>query len=106
MSGSCADGLQTSATLFLHTIAMPHPPDFRAENAGELPQDLPRIPLHASAAALHESATRGQQTTGLLDLETPVASDTAGNIRAELRAIGAITWVGGASINPALAISY
>lgn len=91
--------------LFYHIIALLHAPDFRAENAGALRQDWPRSPLPATLEALQASAALGQQSAALLDPETPVPGVTAGNIRTENRTIGAVTRVGGGSINPMRAIS-
>lgn len=86
--------------LFYHAIACLHAPAYRAENAGALRQDWPRVPLPASAATLRTSAALGRQLAALLDPETTVAGVTGGVVRAELRAIGVITRVGGGSLQP------
>lgn len=86
--------------LFYHAIACLHAPAYRAENAGALRQDWPRVPLPASAATLRTSAALGRQLAALLDPETAVAGVTGGVVRAELRAIGVITRVGGGALQP------
>jgi hypothetical protein len=85
--------------LFFHTIAVLHAPRYRAENAGALRQDWPRVPLPASQAALLESAALGRQLAALLDSEQAVAGVTAGPARPELSRIALITRVGGGSLN-------
>lgn len=76
--------------LFFHALAVLHSPAYRAENAGALCQDWPRIPLPATLAALAASADLGRRVATLLDTETPVAGVTAGDIHPELRPLAAI----------------
>lgn len=87
--------------LFYHAIATLHAPAYRAENAGALRQDWPRIPLPSERAALFASAQLGYQLAQLLDSERPVDGVTSGTIRAELRPIGVLSVIGGGTINPA-----
>ncbi|MEI2781752.1 MAG: type ISP restriction/modification enzyme [Candidatus Competibacter sp.] len=63
-------------------------------------QDWPRIPLPAERDALLASAALGRQIAALLDIDRPVTGVTAGKIRPELRAVGAMCRVGGGSIDP------
>jgi hypothetical protein len=73
--------------LFYHTLAILHAPAYRAENAGALRQDWPRVPLPNSREALIASAELGRQVAALLDTEKPVIGVTAGKVRPELRVI-------------------
>ena len=85
--------------LFYHTIAVLHAPAYRAENAGGLRQDWPRIPLPAQREVLLASAALGRQVAALLNTETPVMNVTTGTVPPELRLIGQIRRVDGAQIN-------
>ena len=76
--------------LFFHTVAVLHAPAYRAENAGALRQDWPRIPLPASRELLEESAALGRQIAALLNTETSVSGVTSGSIRPALRNLAVI----------------
>ena len=78
-------------TLFYHTLAVLHAPEYRAENSGALRQDWPRVPLPKSREALLASAELGRQVAALLDTETPVQNVTAGIVRRELVKIAVVT---------------
>jgi hypothetical protein len=78
-------------TLFYHTLAMLHAPEYRVENSGALRQDWPRLPLPKSREALLASAELGRQVAALLDTETPVQNVTAGKVRPELVKIAVVT---------------
>ncbi len=80
--------------LFYHTLAALRAPAYRAENAGALRQDWPRVPLPKSREALLASAHLGQQVAALLDAETPVPGVTQGKPRPELKSIAELTWKG------------
>jgi hypothetical protein len=69
------------------------------ENAGALRQDWPRIPLPGSKELLEGSAALGRRLAALLNPEQPVQGVTKGDIRPELRAIGAITHAERPSVN-------
>ena len=58
--------------LFYHTLAVLHAPRYRAENAGALRQDWPRVLLPSSRDTLLASATLGSEVAALLDTENPV----------------------------------
>lgn len=87
--------------LFNHILAILHSTAYRAENAGALRQDWPRIPLPIDAVHLHASAALGRQVAALLDLETPVSHVTAGVLRPELRVLGSIARLGGGQLEEA-----
>ncbi|NTW98073.1 MAG: DNA methyltransferase, partial [Oscillochloris sp.] len=98
---SSLGGMSDAEALFYHSIAVLHAPAYRAENAGALRQDWPRVPLPASRALLLASAELGRQVAALLDNERPVVGVTSGAIRDELRTIGVLSVVGGEQLNPA-----
>ncbi|MFN3324563.1 MAG: type ISP restriction/modification enzyme [Bryobacteraceae bacterium] len=85
--------------LFYHAAAIMHSPAYRAENAGALRQDWPRIPLPANAEVLRRSACLGQELATLLDPETPAPQVSQGRPRAELRPIAVVSAVSG-TLNP------
>jgi hypothetical protein len=91
-----------AAALFYHTLAVLHAPAYRAENAGALRQDWPRVPLPASGEALAASAALGERVAALLDAERPVPGVTTAEIEATLRAVAIFDFVGDA---PDLAVS-
>jgi predicted helicase len=57
-------------SLFLHALATMHTPRYRAENAGALLVDWPRIPIPTHADLLASSAILGQRLADLLDAES------------------------------------
>ncbi len=63
-------------------------------------QEWPRIPLPDSRELLLSSAELGRQVAALLDTEAPVDGVTGGALRAELKALGGLTKVGGGQIHP------
>jgi hypothetical protein len=71
--------------LFYHILAVLHAPLYRAENAGALRQNWPRVPLPREG--LSTSAELGRQVASLLDTENPVLNVTAGKVRPKLRTI-------------------
>jgi hypothetical protein len=87
------------ADLFYHALAILHSPSYRSENAGALRQDWPRVPLPHERERLIASAMLGKHIGALLDTEAAVAAVTAGNIRAELKSIGAAARVGGGQLD-------
>jgi hypothetical protein len=86
--------------LFFHSLAILHAPVYRAENAGALRQDWPRIPLPKAKDSLVASAALGRQVALLLDTEAPVPSVTTGKIRDELKDIAVFQRVDGKPANP------
>ena len=93
--------------LFHHAIAVLHDPVYRAENAGALRMEWPRIPLPGwpdgdaagAANALAESAARGRELAALLDSETPVPGVTDAPLRPELAAIAVPSTTTGANMS-------
>lgn len=105
--------------LFYHALAVLHAPAYRAENAGGLRQDWPRIPLptvvdaassrvsraggtrlEAASTLLRRSAAVGRQVAALLDPETPVPGVTTGKIRDEFKRVAVFERLDGKSANP------
>ncbi|MFZ1641791.1 MAG: type ISP restriction/modification enzyme [Candidatus Contendobacter sp.] len=80
-------------TLFHHIVAVLHAPAYRADNAGALKQDWPRLPLPATRERLLASAELGRQIVALLDTETPLPGVTQGKPRPELAKIALLTLV-------------
>jgi len=87
----------TAEDLFYHMATVLNTPLYRAENAGALVLDWPRIPLPATADGLRASATLGRQVAALLDPDQPVPEVTVGPLRPELAALGRVTQADGAT---------
>jgi len=77
--------------LFFHIVAILHSPTYRAENAGALRQDWPRVPLPTTLATLQAGAALGRELAALLDPETEVPGVTTGKIRPALRGMAELT---------------
>lgn len=60
----------SGSDLFFHALAIMHTPAYRAENAGALLGDWPRIPLPSTGEELARSATLGRFVSRLLDAES------------------------------------
>jgi hypothetical protein len=86
--------------LFFHCLCVLHSTAYRRENTATIRHDWPRMPLPDSKKGLLASAELGRQVAGLLDTESPVKGVTAGTIRPELKAIGAVTRFGGGNLDP------
>ena len=99
-AGTPADHTPTADDLFHHALAVLHAPAYRAENAGALRQDWPRVPLPPTADALRQSADLGRRVAALLDPETDVPGVTSGSIDPSLRPIAVPSRVGGGSLDP------
>jgi len=90
-----AEGLGVRVeSLFYHALAILHAPAYRAEHAGALKQDWPRIPLPAVAQSLTASAGLGRRVAALLDTETPVEGVTEGDPIPAVLGIAELTVVG------------
>jgi hypothetical protein len=63
---------RTPRDVFFHALAVMHSPQYRADNAGALLGDWPRIPLPATAEQLSHSAALGRRLAELLDAESNV----------------------------------
>jgi hypothetical protein len=94
-----ATGADESA-LFFHSLGLLHAPAYSAQNSGGLRQDWPRIPLPATRELLEASVALGRQLAALLDPESDVPGVSLGDIRPELRAIGAIASASGKRLDP------
>jgi hypothetical protein len=93
-------GVRESPTgLFHHATATLQSPAYSREHSNALRHNWPRIPLPASRDQLLVSSALGEQLAALLDPERPVEGVTAGAIPPELRAIGAVSRVGGGSLD-------
>jgi hypothetical protein len=86
--------------LFFHVLGVLHAPLYKAENAGALRQDWPRIPLPGTRELLEASAALGRQVADLLDPETKVRGVTTETIRGELRIIAAIASASAKRLDP------
>jgi hypothetical protein len=86
--------------LFHHLVAILHAPAYRADNAGALKQDWPRVPLPATRGQLLASAKLGRQVAALLDAETPLPGVTQGQPRPELATLALLTLIEPAPITP------
>ena len=104
LSAAAADYLASlnanAPALFYHIVAILHAPAYRADNAGALKQDWPRIPLPATREQLLASAALGQHIAALLDTETPLPGVTQGKPRPELAKIALFTIVDNAPLTP------
>jgi hypothetical protein len=90
----------SAAILFEHALSILHTPSYRAENAGGLRQDWPRIALPATRELLEKSANLGRQLAALMDVDVPVTDVSSGGVRKELREIAVIARLGGGSLDP------
>ena len=59
-------------SLFFHSLAIMHSPQYLCENSGALMSDWPRIPLPSVSDLLAGSATLGRQLATLLDAESTI----------------------------------
>lgn len=75
------------AELFHHIVASIHAPAYRANNAGALRMDWPRVPLPGDAEMFKASAALGRAVGGLLDSERDVLGVTIGALQAGLAAV-------------------
>ena len=97
LEGLANDGGRTAgaADLFFHTLAILHAPAYRAENAGALRQDFPRIPLPKTVDALRASGHLGRRVAELLDAEDGIELVTQGDIPPKLAQIAVVKTVEG-----------
>jgi len=83
--------------LLAHVVAVMHSPKYSIENIGALRMGWPRVPFPENAEVLKTSAAFGRQLADLMDPEKPVSGVTAG-VRAELKALGVPSKVGGGDL--------
>jgi hypothetical protein len=86
--------------LFDHCVSTLHSSEYRVEHKAALRANWPRIPLPSGLDDLLASADLGCRVAALLDVESPVDRVTTGDIRYELRPIGAIHKGDGSQVNP------
>ena len=80
-----------AAMLWHHALATLYTPAFLSENAGDLRQGWPHIPLPGNAELLSSSAALGAALAALLDADTPIPGVTQGAVRPELRTVAVPT---------------
>ncbi len=85
-------------SLFHHTVAILHSPEYASDHQGPLRQDWPRIPLPEDEKLLSQSAALGRQVAALLNLEEPLVGISSGSLRAELKGLGKISKEGGGQL--------
>ena len=104
LSNTAADYLTRldadASALFHHLVAILHAPAYRADNAGALNQDWPRVPLPTAREQLLASAELGRQIAAILDTETPLPGVTQGKPRPELATLALLTLIEPAPITP------
>ena len=93
---------ESSASLWLHILAVGYSPAYLEENADGIRQDWPRIPLPSSLEHFTASAALGQRVADLLDTETPVTGVTAGALRPELRSVAGLKRMDGKQLDAAV----
>jgi Type ISP C-terminal specificity domain len=72
-------------SLFFHSLAIMHTPQYCTENSGALMSDWPRIPLPAAADPLARSAALGRRLAELLDAESSITLTTGWSFLAALK---------------------
>jgi len=88
-------------TLFFHAIAVLHSAKYRADNAGALQQNWPRVPLPSDPSVLRASAELGQKIAFLLDAAKPVVGISKGKPKDEVSKIANIKHVSnGCALDP------
>lgn len=93
-------GAAREIALFSHIIATLHTPKYRAENAGALRQDWPRIPLPRDYAALDWSVVLGWELRSLLDPEVEVPTGTVSGYRVNFKDVGVLTTAARGQLDP------
>jgi hypothetical protein len=87
--------------LFYHAVAILQSPTYRAENAGDLRQNWPRVPIPQDRDLLAASAALGRQVADLLQSEVPVAGVTTGDIGPKFARLGIPSRTGGKPLTEA-----
>jgi len=91
---------ESAAMIWMHALAIGYSPAYLAENADGIRRDWPRIPLPKYRQQFEKSVQLGRQLAALLDPEAPVPGVTAGRIEPLFKTIGAVSKVGGGSLDP------
>jgi hypothetical protein len=84
--------------IFYHALGTLNSVTYRADNAGALRQDWPRVPLPDTKKALLASAELGRRLAALFDTAAEVKGVTAGELRVELKTIAVTTSVDGGNL--------
>jgi hypothetical protein len=97
--------------IWMHALAVGYSPAYLSENVDGIRHDWPRIPLPTTRRTLEASAALGERVAALLDTEADVLGVTSGALPPLLKIVGAISKVGGGSVNPngtdlALAVNW
>lgn len=85
-------------TIFRHVIATLHSPSYRAENAGALRLDWPRVPIPKDLY-LKASAELGATMMTLLDADSSLTGITKGTLRPGVRMLGLPSRTNGKPLN-------
>ncbi|HLA82835.1 MAG TPA: type ISP restriction/modification enzyme [Thermoleophilia bacterium] len=93
------DSAEQAGLVWMHSLAVGYSPAYLADNLDGIRLDWPRIPLPNSQELLLASAELGGRVADLLDPETDVDGVTTGNLRPELKVIGAPWRVDGDPLN-------
>jgi Type ISP C-terminal specificity domain/N-6 DNA Methylase len=80
----------TASLIWLHALAIGYTPDYLTENAAQLRQGWPRLPLPTTATGLKNSAHLGTQIATLLDALTALPGITETPLLPIFRAIGVL----------------
>lgn len=91
---------ETAGLVWMHALAICYSPNYLDENADDIREDWPRIPLPAKRNLLLESVALGRRLAKLLDTEQPVEGVTCGALDPRLRPLGTIRKSGGGNLNP------
>ena len=86
--GSPDADAQTAALLWHHALAVGYAPLYRAQHAGGLASDWPRVPLPNNAETLRASAALGARVAALLDVATPFVGIETGKFDKGLEPFG------------------
>jgi hypothetical protein len=100
------DGEDTTALIWMHSLAIGYSPAYLTDNADGVRQDWPRIPLPDSKTVLFASAELGKQVATLLDTETPVQGVSVGKVRPELVKIAVVTRLTHETLNLSLTAGW
>lgn len=96
------------SNIFFHIVSVFHAPAYRADNAGALRHDWPRVPLPGDAEELRRSGELGRRVAALLAYDPADASTNSpllrgvvsSPLRAEMRVVGVVSRVGGGQLRP------
>jgi SAM-dependent methyltransferase len=93
------DDARQAQVLWVHAVAIGFSRAYLNENADGIRSDWPRIPLPATKELLLASAALGEELAALLNTEAGVHGVTSGKLRAEMKAIGNVSALGGKTLD-------